>query len=353
MSSYLSGRRGERSLSDPPRSPAASVSPTNRSRARRRPQQQHKLHSGFSSFFELVHQIQHVLDSSRWNNYDKKKKKKDGGHEETAPLVDLYPILGKLSLSSSSSKDHDDDHLPSSIGNSGTAEEQHHDAFHENISFLRKLLKVIYVLGLEVGILAQGSTVGIQFVATRYMPNNRSSQLVLSFLWSYVLAMMALLLFFVCHKVVRIFLRELLKMYFDVHQHSPHPHGSTTNNNNQHFNNHNENSNDKPHDVVADESKFRQLTEEEILEEWRVELQCNFVQGTIVGIFFSWLFVDMCLNFRTQVIYGGIVLVLSLFFFTLQLWCRQCQLDRHAHTQVLPHDKGQPASAPPRQQETA
>lgn len=136
--------------------------------------------------------------------------------------------------------------------------------------FLNRLQKSIFVLGLELGFLLQGSTVPVQHLALTYVPHDTSIQLFLSLIWGYILASTGLLLFLTVLKLVKTLLH--LEEGDDAKHHN----------------------NDHSHHLV--------------------DLQCQFAQGSVVGVLVSWLLVDGLLNFRTRVLYGGIMFLVSLLF---------------------------------------
>ena len=161
---------------------------------------------------------------------------------------------------------------------------QHH---HSNNSvdesshvFYERIHKAIFVLGLELGFLLQGSTVPIQYVATSYVPDT-STQLFLSLVWGYLLATTGLVLFFFCQRLVR----TLLHLENSDHE-VP------------------DKGNKEDHDTVH----------------YLVDLQCYFAQGSVLGVFLSWMFVDRLLNYQTRVMYGGIMFLASLLYFLRQIW---------------------------------
>ena len=153
----------------------------------------------------------------------------------------------------------------------------------EGSVFLRRMQKAIFVLGFELGLLLQGSTLPIQYVALSYVPDP-STQLFLSLVWGYMLAATGLLLFCICQRLVRAWLR--LEASED--EETPPTTTKGEPNDNYHFH--------------------------------LVDLQCYFIQGSVVGVFVSWCFVDRLLNYQTRVLYGGIMFLVSLLIFLRQIW---------------------------------
>lgn len=213
-------------------------------------------------------------------------------------------------------------------------EEELVECFHDSLAFLQRLQKVIFILGLELGILVQGSTLWIQNVATRFLPSSLM-QLYFSLFWSYALALGALLVFFICQRMVRLFLRELFKMYMEINRYNNSKYENAGDMMPSYTDDDEMDDDGDDYECLKghyDPSIHQKQREEHLLEEWKVEIQCNFVQGAVNGVLLSWMGVDMLINFRTQVIYGGIVLLLSLLIFMGQVWHKQLCLD-----QSIPH----------------
>ena len=210
------------------------------------------------------------------------------------------------------------------------------DCVRESTVFFHRLQTAILVLGLELGILVQGSTVGVQYLATTYFARHRTGQLLLSLGSSYVLAVVAFWIFFVVQNVVRLFLRELALLYkeweatnhceqqqqqqqtgsggasydYESSEEEEYEQGHYSNN-----------------DYTATQSSSNYLQQQRhhhaIMEEWVVDFQCKFVQGTVAGIVLAWMGVDVLIHtFGTRVIYGGTVFLLALGLFMIQVWYR-------------------------------
>lgn len=176
---------------------------------------------------------------------------------------------------------------------------------HDVSTFIARLEKGIFILGMELGFLVQGSTLPTQYV-TNLDPSPRG-QLVFSLGISYLVANVALFIFFFCQKVVQAFLTEISS------QQSDHP---TT-----------------PSKTKEGNDASQDSSATNTLEEWKVDIHCNFALGAVVGVFLSWMCVDLIMNFKTQIVYGGIVFLLSLLIYTAQIWYKQRKLDSDSQQQ--------------------
>lgn len=176
---------------------------------------------------------------------------------------------------------------------------------HDVSTFLARLEKGIFILGMELGFLVQASTLPTQYI-TNLDPSPRG-KLVLSLGISYLVANVALFIFSFCQRVVQAFLVELSSLQSD----QPSTPSKTREGN----------------DASEDSSATNTL------EEMKVDIHCNFVLGAVVGVFFSWMCVDLIMNLRTQVVYGGIVFLFSLLLYTGQIWYKQRKLDADSQQQ--------------------
>jgi hypothetical protein len=209
---------------------------------------------------------------------------------------DVQPLLAKSS----------DEEDPVETATTAALEEQ--ECLEDAIVFLERIQKGIYLLGWELGFLVQASTVDSQYVATSFI-FNRASQLLLSFLWSYAVALTALVIFFLCQKAIHVYMLDIV--------------GKQSNDNNNDDNNNSSSSNNNN----DDNSKYQLL-----FEEWEVDLKCRFVHGSLWGVLCSWVFLDVLMNFRIRVIYGGILFLVSLLLFLARIWHKQ-QQQHHQHQQ--------------------
>lgn len=150
--------------------------------------------------------------------------------------------------------------------------------FDDGSLFLRRIQKGIFVLGFELGILLQGSTVPIQYVALTYVPDT-STQIYLSLIWGCMVTLIGLVLFFLCQRLVRALLRL---------------------------------------ETASEDAKTKEVDDNYHFRV--VDLQCYFIQGSVLGVFVSWCFVDRLLNYQTRVLYGGIMFLVSLLFVLRQIW---------------------------------
>ncbi|CAB9525682.1 expressed unknown protein [Seminavis robusta] len=170
----------------------------------------------------------------------------------------------------------------------------------ESTVFLRRIQKGILLLGFELGFLVQASTANIQYIfTTSFVVFDRTSQLILSFVWSYVVAIMALITFYSCQRVVFAFLHDSVMR-------PKHPSHLLQ---------------DQRHPPL-----FLRQYQVLLLEDWKVEFRCQFVQGSLVGVLCSWVFLDVILNFRIRVVYGGILYLCSLLLVMQQMYGDYCQL---------------------------
>jgi hypothetical protein len=209
-------------------------------------------------------------------------------HRSLYPPRQLFPMMSSPSSDTDTEEDNlilkisSDEGAPVEATIAAPFEEL--ECLEDSIAFLDRIQHGIYFLGWELGFLVQASTVDIQYVATSFI-FDRPSQLLLSFLWSYTMALIALVIFFLCQKAIHAFMMDILV------NHS--------------------NSND---------DKYRFL-----LEEWKVELKCRFVHGSLLGVLCSWVFLDVLMSFRIRVIYGGILFLASLLLFSARIWHAQQQ----------------------------
>jgi len=81
-----------------------------------------------------------------------------------------------------------------------------------------------------------------------------------------------------------------------------------------------------------------------LLEEWTIDLQCKFVQGTTVGVLVAWMAVDVyILQFQTRVVYGGVLLLLALWILMVQIWRKH---NRLIYNPSYGDDKGKSRKSP-------
>lgn len=184
-------------------------------------------------------------------------------------------------------------------------------------SFLSKMKKAMFILGVELGILVQGSTLPVQYFVTNTTTNLRG-RLAMSLIWSYLVGSAALFIFFFCQKLVLAFLFELGSQGLNIadsdlpkHCHRGHESSTANHPNSENF---------------------------EALEDWKTNVQINFVKGACIGIFLSWMWVDVIVNFKTQVVYAGIVFVLSLLIVACNAWIKQKRDHEGANQQQKRHD---------------